>query len=170
MSDENEWKTKAYVAIGSNIENREFYLMQAISALGNHAKIEIAALSGIYETEPVGYVEQDSFLNMVIALYTTLRAEELLQVLLATEQQFGRTRDIRWGPRTLDLDMLLYGDERLSTPDLIIPHPRMHERAFVLVPLAEILQAEHEPLFEFIFAQLEKLEGKEGVVLWKKVQ
>ena len=126
--------------------------------------------SGIYETEPVGYVDQSAFLNMVIQIHTDLSPEALLVTLLAIENRLGRTRDLRWGPRTIDLDLLLYGDHQLTTPDLIIPHPRMHERAFVLVPLSEVLYARQDALFESISAHLEKLEGKEGVILWKKAQ
>jgi len=161
---------QAFVALGSNIDDREHYLQQAIAELNAHAGISVIAQSGIYETEPVGYVDQAAFLNMVIEISTTLPADELLTAMLSIENRLGRTRDLRWGPRTLDLDLLIYGEQRLSTPDLIIPHPRMYERAFVLVPLAEVLYRRQDAAFEFISAQLEKLEGKEGVILWKKAQ
>ncbi|MBD0384578.1 2-amino-4-hydroxy-6-hydroxymethyldihydropteridine diphosphokinase [Paenibacillus sedimenti] len=170
MTAEERQAITAYVALGSNIDDRERYLQQAIIELNEHAGINVTAQSSIYETDPVGYVDQAAFLNMVIEVSTTLPAEELLTTMLAIEKRLGRTRDLRWGPRTIDLDMLLYGEQRLSTPDLIIPHPRMHERAFVLVPLAEVLYSRQDAALEFISAQLEKLEGKEGVVLWKKVQ
>jgi 2-amino-4-hydroxy-6-hydroxymethyldihydropteridine diphosphokinase len=159
----------AYIALGSNIDNREMYLKQAIASLYHHADIEVKACSSIYETEPVGYVEQSPFLNMVIALQTKLPAMELLKVMKEIEQQLGRTRDVRWGPRTIDLDMLFYGKEEIESEELVIPHPRMYERAFVLTPLAEILQKQdHAP--EGISERLDKLEGKEGVKVWKKVQ
>jgi 2-amino-4-hydroxy-6-hydroxymethyldihydropteridine diphosphokinase len=162
--------TTAYVALGSNIENREVHLEQAISRLDATDGVEVLARSSVYETEPVGYTEQSRFLNMVISIRTTMPAEQLLHVMLNIEQQLGRQRDIHWGPRTIDLDLLLYGEEEISSPELIVPHPRMLERAFVLIPLAEILYHRCEPSLEFISAQLEKLDGKEGVVLWKKAQ
>lgn len=166
--EEHEQSVRAYVALGSNIEDRERYLQQAIAALDSHPHIHISACSSIYETAPVGYIEQEPFLNMAIAIATSLGADQLLHVMLAIEQQLGRTRDVRWGPRTLDLDMLLYGNEYISTPDLTIPHPRMHERAFVLVPLAEILNEQKDPILMEVATQLENIDGKEGVALWKK--
>jgi 2-amino-4-hydroxy-6-hydroxymethyldihydropteridine diphosphokinase len=166
--EEQEQSVRAYVALGSNIEDRERYLQQAIEALDNHPHIHISACSSIYETVPVGYIEQEPFLNMAIALDTTLGADQLLHVMLGIEQQLGRTRDVRWGPRTLDLDMLIYGKELISTPDLTIPHPRMHERAFVLVPLAEVLNEQRDPLLKEVATQLVNIDGKEGVTLWKK--
>ncbi|UKS26256.1 2-amino-4-hydroxy-6-hydroxymethyldihydropteridine diphosphokinase [Paenibacillus sp. HWE-109] len=169
-AEEREPTTTAYVALGSNIDDREHYLQDAIAALHQESGIQVTGLSSIYETEPVGYVDQSAFLNMVIQIHTSLPAEALLFTLLAIENRLGRTRDLRWGPRTIDLDLLLYGDEQLTTPDLIIPHPRMHERAFVLVPLTEVLSKRQDAAFEFISGHLEKLEGKEGVVLWKKAQ
>ncbi|MDF2645172.1 2-amino-4-hydroxy-6-hydroxymethyldihydropteridine diphosphokinase [Paenibacillus sp. V4I3] len=169
-AEEREQGTIAYVALGSNIDDREHYLQDAITALNQESGITVTGLSSIYETEPVGYVDQSAFLNMVIQIITVLPAEELLFTMLAIEKRLGRTRDLRWGPRTIDLDLLLYGDHQLTTPDLIIPHPRMHERAFVLVPLTEVLYKRQDAAFEFISAHLEKLEGKEGVILWKKAQ
>ena len=170
MTAEDRERTIAYVALGSNIDNREYYLQSAIAVLNEESGITVTGLSSIYETEPVGYVDQSAFLNMVIQIHTDLSPDALLVTLLAIENRLGRTRDLRWGPRTIDLDLLLYGDHRLTTPDLIIPHPRMHERAFVLVPLSEVLYARQAALFESISAHLEKLEGKEGVILWKKAQ
>ncbi|MNI08274.1 Bifunctional folate synthesis protein [compost metagenome] len=169
-SDERNLETEAYIALGSNIDDRELYLLEAIAELKKHKQIQVIASSSIYETEPVGYVDQGSFLNMVIAITTSLSPHELLQTMQSIELQCGRTREIRFGPRTLDLDMLLYGQQSMATSDLIIPHPRMQERAFVLIPLAEVLHRQQSPSAEFILAQLEKLEGKEGVILWKKVQ
>ncbi|MBP1967250.1 2-amino-4-hydroxy-6-hydroxymethyldihydropteridine diphosphokinase [Paenibacillus aceris] len=170
IAEERARSIAAYVALGSNIDDREQYLQDAITALNRVSGIVVTGLSSIYETEPVGYVDQSAFLNMVVQIQTVIPAEELLFTLLTIENRLGRKRDVRWGPRTIDLDLLLYGDERLTTPDLIIPHPRMHERAFVLVPLSEVLYERQDAAFEFISAHLEKLEGKEGVVLWKKAQ
>jgi len=160
----------AYVALGSNIGDREAYLLQAIDALRRQAGIEVTALSAMYETEPVGYVDQAAFLNMVIELSTTLPPKQLLLAMQDIEGSLGRTRDVHWGPRTVDLDLLLYDDIQLTAPDLIIPHPRMQERAFVLIPLADVLQQRQAGLLASITEQLERLEGKEGVTLWKKVQ
>jgi 2-amino-4-hydroxy-6-hydroxymethyldihydropteridine diphosphokinase len=160
----------AFIALGSNIEDSEYYLQQAIAALNDMEGISVTGCSSMYETEPVGYVDQAPFLNMVIGLTTSLPAEELLQKMLAIENRLGRTRDVRWGPRTLDLDLLLYGEDRIIIPELTIPHPRMFERAFVLVPLVEVLAKMKSASFEPISRQLEDLEGKEGVILWKKMQ
>src|SRR5699024_4742896 len=96
--------------------------------------------SSIYETPPVGYTNQGHFLNMFIAVKTSLSAIKLLDVCQCIEQQLGRKREIRFGPRTIDLDILIYNEENIKTDRLIVPHPRMHERAFVLIPLVEIAQ------------------------------
>lgn len=158
----------AYLGLGSNIGDRERYLLDAIRLLTAHPQIDIVGCSGLYETEPVGYVEQEAFLNMVIAARTTLSPEALFQEMLRVEQELGRKREIRWGPRTIDLDLLLYGDRIQDRPDLILPHPRMMERAFVLVPLVDIM-TQQEPLRAESFRErLERVEGKEGVLLWKK--
>jgi 2-amino-4-hydroxy-6-hydroxymethyldihydropteridine diphosphokinase len=159
----------AFIALGSNIEDREYYLQQAIAALSDIEGISVGCCSSMYETEPVGYVDQAPFLNMVIGLTTSLPAAELLQTMLAIENRLGRTRDVRWGPRTLDLDLLLYGDDSIVSPELTVPHPRMYERTFVLVPLVEVLDKLKSASFEPISRQLEDLEGKEGVILWKKI-
>jgi 2-amino-4-hydroxy-6-hydroxymethyldihydropteridine diphosphokinase len=131
---------RAYVALGSNLGDREQTLRDAVAALGSEPDVEIAAVSGLIETEPVGYLDQPRFVNGVVALDTRLSARALLELLLDVERRFGRSRDgvPAQGPRTLDLDLLLYGDDELDEPGLQVPHPRMHERAFVLGPLAEI--------------------------------
>lgn len=129
---------KAYIALGTNIEPRDFYISEALNLLEAHEAISIQNRSSIYETTPVGYLDQEDFLNMVIEIQTLLEAPELLETVQEIEQKLGRTRDIRFGPRTIDLDILLYNQENSTEEYLTIPHPRMHERAFVLVPLAEI--------------------------------
>lgn len=126
----------AYVAIGTNLGDRMATIRSAIESLANGGMI--VAASSIYETEPVGYLEQPAFLNAVVKLDTWLAAEELLEVLQIIEREHGRTREFANGPRTLDLDLLMFDAEKRDRPDLTLPHPRMHERAFVLVPLAEI--------------------------------
>jgi 2-amino-4-hydroxy-6-hydroxymethyldihydropteridine diphosphokinase len=129
----------AYVGLGSNLGDRQSYLDRAIQALQNHPDVEVTQISSYYETEPVGGPSgQPDFLNAVIELGTPLAPEELLQVLQGIEQDLGRVRRERHGPRTIDLDLLLYGNIVQDTPELTIPHPRMHERGFVLEPFAEI--------------------------------
>jgi 2-amino-4-hydroxy-6-hydroxymethyldihydropteridine diphosphokinase len=131
---------RAYVALGSNLGDREQTLRAALAALGAEDGVEVVAVSGLIETEPVGFVAQPRFLNGVAELETDLPAGELLELLLEVERRFGRVREgvPAQGPRTLDLDLLLYGEAELDEPGLRIPHPRMHERAFVLGPLAEL--------------------------------
>ena len=131
--------TRAYVGLGANLGDRERTLREAVSALAAEDRVEVAAVSALRETEPVGVGEQPLYLNGVAALDTTLGARKLLDRLLAVEQQFGRVRvPGEPGPRTLDLDLLLYGDEVIDEPGLTVPHPRLHERRFVLEPLAEL--------------------------------
>ena len=131
--------TRAYVGLGANIGDRERTLREAVDALGAEEGIEVAAVSTLRETDPVGAGVQPRFLNGVAALETSLGARELLDRLFAVEQRFGRVRfPGEHGPRTLDLDLLLYGDETIDEPGLAVPHPRMHERRFVLEPLAEL--------------------------------
>lgn len=131
--------TRAYVGLGANLGDRESTLRGAVEALGAEDGIEVVAVSKLRETDPVGVGEQPLYLNGAVALETTLTARELLESLLAVEQRFGRIRvPGEHGPRTLDLDLLLYGDEEIDEPGLTLPHPRLHERRFVLEPLAEL--------------------------------
>lgn len=159
----------AYIGLGSNMGDRRQYLQAAITLLQQHPAIRLERASSIYETAPVGYTEQPSFLNMVIAVQTSLSPEELLQVMLETERTLGRVRDIRWGPRTVDLDLLLQGTEKVNSPDLELPHPRMWERAFVLIPLREVwvdsgLEGGWTKRIE---QALTAVKGKEDVRLWE---
>ncbi len=123
----------AYISLGSNLGDREATIRAAVAALPG-----VVAVSELRETEPVGVVVQPPFLNGVARLETELSARELLAALLAVERQLGRERRERWGPRTIDLDLLLYGSETLEEPGLTVPHPRLHERRFALEPLAEL--------------------------------
>jgi 2-amino-4-hydroxy-6-hydroxymethyldihydropteridine diphosphokinase len=162
-------KIEAYVALGSNIGNREEYLKGAIRKLHLHPSIHVEDISSIYETDPIGYKDQDEFLNMVIKINTDLSALELLNVLQETEIFLDRKREVKWGPRTLDLDILLYNHENIEAEHLIVPHPRMHERAFVLIPLFELnknicIPTIEEPLSTII----DQLQDKEGVRIWKQ--
>ncbi|MCL7749242.1 2-amino-4-hydroxy-6-hydroxymethyldihydropteridine diphosphokinase [Halalkalibacter alkaliphilus] len=160
-------KHDVYIALGSNIGDRADHLEKAIQLLKSREDIQLITRSSIYETDPVGYVNQQSFLNMVVHIRTTKSAREILEVTQSIEHRCGRERDIRWGPRTIDLDILLYGEENMMLENLIIPHPRMWERAFVIVPLMEIhptLYAEH--LEQTIQEIYDELPDKEGVRKW----
>ena len=131
--------TRAFVGLGANLGDRERTLHAAVDALAAEPGIELVAASTLRETEPVGVGEQPRFLNGAAELETSLGARELLDRLLAIEQGFGRVRTPgEHGPRTLDLDLLLYGDDVIDEPGLTVPHPRLHERRFVLEPLAEL--------------------------------
>ncbi|MFL6518522.1 MAG: 2-amino-4-hydroxy-6-hydroxymethyldihydropteridine diphosphokinase [Bacillus sp. (in: firmicutes)] len=151
----------AFISLGSNIGNRYDNITSAIKRLISYPDINLVNYSSIYETDPVGYEDQDLFLNMVIEVQTALSAMELLNICLKTELVLGRKREIRWGPRTIDLDILTFNQENIETEKLIVPHPRMFERAFVMIPLLEI----GNKLFE---ASLEELPNKEGVRIWKR--
>lgn len=130
----------AFIGLGGNVGDAETTLRAALEALDRLPGTRVRAASSFHRTAPVGGIEQDDFTNAVACIETTLPATGLLQALFAIERAHGRDRrhEQRWGPRTLDLDLLLYGDEVIEVDGLSVPHPRMHERAFVLVPLAEI--------------------------------
>ncbi|QED45910.1 2-amino-4-hydroxy-6-hydroxymethyldihydropteridine diphosphokinase [Cytobacillus dafuensis] len=159
----------AYIALGSNIGNRFENIKAAITSIEAAPKIKVVKTSSIYETDPVGYEEQDQFLNMVIQVRTDLTSTELLDVCLEIEKKLGRKRDIRWGPRTIDLDILLYNQENINSEKLIVPHPRMHERAFVIIPLLEIQSGTKIPTMETpLQTVLEDIPDREGVRIWKQ--
>lgn len=160
-------ETVAYIGLGSNIGDREALLREAIRLLNHCDGVQITTCSGVYETEPVGYVEQPPFLNMVVELRTELPADLLLKRCFEVEQRLDRRRDVRWGPRTIDLDLLLYEGFESATPEMTIPHPRMKERLFVLIPLMEILRRSSR-YYDTFHNALRLLEGKAGVRLWKK--
>ena len=128
----------AYLSMGANIGDRLKYLNQAICQLKLHSEIEITKISSIYETAPWGNLDQDDFYNIAIKLITNLTPHELLDVCQVVEDSLQRTRAIKWGPRTIDIDILLYGNLTINDKNLKIPHPHMKERAFVIIPLAEI--------------------------------
>ncbi len=128
----------AFIGIGSNLGDRETNLHQALDLLGAEEEIEIVSVSKLRETDPVGPVVQGPFLNGAVRITTNLPPRELLGRLLAIEQRLGRVRGERFGPRTIDLDLLLFGHETLEEPGLTVPHPRLHERRFALEPLAEL--------------------------------
>jgi 2-amino-4-hydroxy-6-hydroxymethyldihydropteridine diphosphokinase len=132
--------TRAYIGLGANLGDREATIRAAVEALATGEGIEVLAASTLRETEPVGVGEQPPYLNGAVVLETAISARDLLDRLLEIEQRFGRVRiPGEHGPRTLDLDLLLYGDEAISEPGLTVPHPCLHERRFVLEPLAELV-------------------------------
>jgi 2-amino-4-hydroxy-6-hydroxymethyldihydropteridine diphosphokinase len=130
--------TRAYVGLGANLGPREETIRRALDLLERASGVDVVAVSELRETDPVGVAHQPRFLNGAAALETSLIAQELLDLLLDVERELGRVRDERWGPRVIDLDLLLYGDETLDEPGLRVPHPRLHERRFALEPLAEL--------------------------------
>jgi 2-amino-4-hydroxy-6-hydroxymethyldihydropteridine diphosphokinase len=139
--------SRAYVALGSNLGDREATIRAALAELDAAPGVRVVAVSSLVETDPVGYLDQPRFLNGAAALETDLSPRALLDLLLETERRHGRRREAvpAQGPRTLDLDLLLYGDAEIEEEGLQIPHPRLHERAFVLGPLAELDPALHVP-------------------------
>jgi 2-amino-4-hydroxy-6-hydroxymethyldihydropteridine diphosphokinase len=130
--------TVAFIALGSNLENPRDQVLSGFAELGALPGTRLTARSSLYATAPVGYTDQPEFINAAAKIETSLPARDLLEALLALERRHGRERHIPNGPRTLDLDLLLYGALQHDEAGLTIPHPRMHERAFVLMPLTEI--------------------------------
>lgn len=128
----------AYVSLGSNLGDRQSFLESAVSELASRSGIDLLSVSSLFETEPVGVTEQPLFLNACVCVRVDRTALQLLQCLTEIEEMFLRERSGRWGPRTLDLDLLLCGDQIVDSADVILPHPRMTKRCFVLVPLGEI--------------------------------
>jgi 2-amino-4-hydroxy-6-hydroxymethyldihydropteridine diphosphokinase len=130
--------TRAFVGLGANLGPREVTLLRAVELLAAAERVDVVAVSQLRETDPVGVVDQPPFLNGAVALETTLAPDELLELMLDIERELGRVRAERWGPRTVDLDLLAYGDAVVDEPGLRVPHPRLAERRFALEPLAEL--------------------------------
>lgn len=128
----------AYIGVGTNMGDKEANIRQALEMISQTPGVSLNRTASIYKTEPVGFEDQDWFLNTVVEITTELPPLALLEKLLAIESRMGRVRTIHWGPRVIDLDIVLYGDMEIDTPQLTVPHPRMAERAFVLAPLAEL--------------------------------
>jgi 2-amino-4-hydroxy-6-hydroxymethyldihydropteridine diphosphokinase len=130
---------RAYVGVGANLGNREETIARAVELLGRRDGVEVVAVSTLRETDPVGFTDQPRFVNGAVAVETELEPRQLLDTLLAVERELGRTREgLRFGPRTIDLDLLVFGDRELSEPGLTVPHPRLAERLFALEPLADL--------------------------------
>ncbi len=134
----NQLHHVCYLSVGTNIGEREENLAAAIFLISTQPDIRLTNQSSFYETEPIGYTEQDSFLNVVVEIKTALSPMQLLSHCQSIEQKLGRKRTIRWGPRIIDVDILLFDSRSIQTDELTVPHPRMHERSFVMAPLAEI--------------------------------
>lgn len=131
-------KNKAFLGLGSNLGNREYNLLTAIRLLSDHSEVIVKKISSLYETQPVGFTDQPDFLNAVIEVDTTLLPEKLLAFCLSVECSMDRKREVHWGPRCIDIDVLAYNQLVLRTKDLTLPHPYLHQRKFVLIPLHEI--------------------------------
>ncbi|MEO0910723.1 MAG: 2-amino-4-hydroxy-6-hydroxymethyldihydropteridine diphosphokinase [Pseudomonadota bacterium] len=134
MADE----TKAYIGLGGNVGDVAQHMREAIQILSKNDAIELVSVSSVYKTPPWGITDQDWFLNACVGVSTTLNPRQLLEACQSIEKELKRERDIRWGPRTIDLDILIYGGLEIKEEGLEIPHPRTSERAFVLKPLADI--------------------------------
>ncbi|HWP47729.1 MAG TPA: 2-amino-4-hydroxy-6-hydroxymethyldihydropteridine diphosphokinase [Candidatus Limnocylindrales bacterium] len=141
-------ETTAYVGIGSNVGDKVRNCQEAIHQLQATPGIEVSKISSLYYTEPVGYAHQDWFINCVVEIKTSLPPREVFLRCKEIERGMGRTYLIKWGPRVIDLDLLFYNDLILREADLEIPHPRLHERGFVLIPLAELNPTWIHPIFK----------------------
>lgn len=158
----------AYISLGSNIGDRELNLLRAVAEIGKLSGSKITALSGFYETAPVG-PPQDTYFNAAVRLETDLEPAELLTELLRIETDvFERKRDVHWGPRRIDLDILLFDDLTIDSPELTIPHPRLHERRFALAPLKEIAPGIMHPRLRKTVTQLLRSAPDTGTV--KKIE
>lgn len=149
-------KNNVYLSLGSNIGDRKGYIEKAVELIESTKGVKVLKRSGLYETTPVGYLEQDLFLNAVIKIETDFSAREILKIINKIENELNRKREIRWGPRTIDIDILIFSDKKIDETDLIIPHKEMLNRLFVLIPLTEIYDGEYFGK-EVISQKIEKL-------------
>lgn len=149
------WHT-AYIAFGSNLGDRQRYILDAVKSLDNLQGCHVVQVSSLIETRPYGLTNQPGFLNGCLELHTLLPPDELLVELHRIEQMAGRERSIRWGPRTLDLDIIFYDDLVLESKDLCIPHTEMHKRSFVLDPLREIAPYKRHPVYKYTIEEMSR--------------
>ncbi|AIF52140.1 2-amino-4-hydroxy-6-hydroxymethyldihydropteridine diphosphokinase [Pelosinus sp. UFO1] len=158
------------LGLGSNLGDREINIKKAIYKLHQHSEISVDNVSSLYETKPVGMLEQPHFLNAVISVQTKLTPYDLLQVCLNTECQLGRIRDRRWGPRTIDIDILIYHNLVIQDEVLQLPHPRLHERCFVLIPMQEVIN--DMPIHQGLTPRqlLQKLNDSSDVAFYKRLE
>ncbi|WP_249661639.1 2-amino-4-hydroxy-6-hydroxymethyldihydropteridine diphosphokinase [Lysinibacillus fusiformis] len=157
-----------YLSIGTNIGERYENLQQAVALLREKENIDVVRVSSVYETAAVGYTDQADFLNIAVHLKTDASSTEMLKICQSIEQELGRVREFRWGPRIIDLDILLYNQETIETESLLVPHPRMYERAFVLVPLVEITPAPFGDQLQQAHHLLQQMDREsEGINLWQ---
>jgi len=153
-----------YIGIGSNVGDKAYQCEQGISEIQKLDRHRLLARSSLYKTQPIGYTEQDWFINLVIKIETEMDAPALLSSLKEIESQFGRVKTLRWGPRTIDLDILFFDAHQIQTDELIVPHPLIQDRQFVLVPLAEIdPNLTHPVLKKTVKELLERLKEDQGV-------
>ena len=146
--------TEAFLGIGANLGDRAHTLRQAACRLHNTAGIQVVSASPVYASAPVGVTDQPDFLNAVLKIETQLTPRTLLDAMLAIEREFGRVRIKKWGPRTLDLDMLTFGDAIIDEPGLQVPHPHLHKRGFVLAPLCDLFPQGMHPVLAQSFCEL----------------
>ncbi len=160
-----------FLGLGSNICNRETYLRKAVSALGDREDVQINRISSIYETEPWGKKDQDVFLNQVAEIETELGPRKLMAVCQEIEKSLGREKNEKWGPRTIDIDLLLFGDQIVDENNLHVPHPRLSERLFVLIPLCEVASGVIVPgLGQTVQNVLERCPDRGSVKLYRKTE
>jgi len=157
----------SFVGIGSNMSDPARRCMEAIECISLLSGVKVLRQSSLYRTEPVGFLEQEWFINAVIEIRTVLAAHELAVAMQSVEEEMGRERDLKWGPRVIDLDILLYGQDVIQDEDLVIPHPEFHKRRFVLVPLCEIASYVIHPVFGVsIMGLIERREDNSVVELY----
>ncbi len=153
-----------YLGLGSNLGDRQKQIQRALDLLQRDGTVRIVSSSALYETEPVGVADQPMFLNGVVKCDTQRTPQGLLALLQSVERSLGRERTVRWGPRRIDLDLLLYDDLQIQQPDLVVPHPELPNRAFVLIPLAEVApDMVHPVLGKTVVELLDCVPGREAV-------
>ena len=166
MEQGEQMEHTAYLSLGSNIGDRRENLRAAIAVLDAHPEIRVTSISPLYETKPVGYTDQPDFYNLCLEVKTTLSPKKLHKFTSSTELELGRQRDLKWGPRTIDIDILLMDQQVMDTAELTLPHPRMAERAFVMLPLADIAgDILHPVTRKPVSVMANQVDGKEGVFL-----